>query len=116
MTDEQKAKVKQAHDVCVKETSVSTELIIKGRNGDFVDDDKLKNFIFCFFKKIGFQNEAGEFQLNVIRAKLSSDYKPEEVNKLIETCSGVKGKNPADKAFEAYKCYYKTASKHVSFI
>lgn len=116
LTEEQHKKVELAHDSCVKESNVPLELVEKGRKGDFTDDDKLREFVFCFFKKIGFQNSVGDLQLDVIRTKLSTDLNQEQLEDVITKCKNVEGKNPADKAYEVYKCYWNKTPNHISFI
>ena len=92
------------------------ELVEKGRKGDFTDDDKLREFVFCFYKKVGFQNSAGDLQLDVIRTKLRDDLTQEQLENVIAKCKDVKGKNPADKAYEVYKCYWNATPNHVTFV
>lgn len=63
--------------------------------------------------KAGLINEAGELQIDTIKAKITPDIGAEEVEKVIQACKDRKGKNPEHTAAIFYKCYYETSSKHV---
>lgn len=59
------------------------DLINKARKGDMLDDPALKDYLFCMSKKIGFQNDDGDFQPDVIRDKLSDDLGDSDLDMLI---------------------------------
>ncbi|XP_072392680.1 B1 protein-like [Diabrotica undecimpunctata] len=63
------------HKECLPKSGVNPELFQKARQGDFVDDEKLKEHIFCISKLFGFQNEAGDIQKDVLQAKLDTAFK-----------------------------------------
>ncbi|XP_063904896.1 B1 protein-like [Zophobas morio] len=114
LTDEQKEKIKTYHKDCAAASGVDQDLVARGRKGDFVDDPKLKEHLFCVSKKAGFQNDAGDVQTEVLKAKLNAELKDQEVtNKLVEKCA-VKKATPQDTAFESFKCYYENTPHHIS--
>nr|UWL63301.1 odorant binding protein 11 [Pagiophloeus tsushimanus] len=114
LTDEQKQKIQAYGKECVGETSVDTELIKKARAGTFTDDAKLKAFVLCMSKKLGFQNNNGEIQTEVVRQKLGGALNDADAaNKLVEKCLVVKGSNE-DTAFESFKCYYESTPTHLT--
>jgi hypothetical protein len=114
LTDEQKEKIKAYHKECSAQSGVDQELISKARKGDFTDDPKLKEHLFCFSKKAGFQNDAGDIQKDVLKTKLNAELKDEAAtDKLIEKCA-VKKATPQETAFDTIKCYYENSPTHVS--
>ncbi|KAJ8970112.1 hypothetical protein NQ317_019658 [Molorchus minor] len=106
LNDEQKAKIIEFDKECRKETNLDDDVAQKAKNGEYVDDPKLKKQFFCFNKKAGFQNESGDFQVDFIKSKLNDITKDEQItNNLINKCL-VKKSTPEDTAFEAIKCFH----------
>lgn len=114
MTDEQKAKLMEHSKECVSSTGVNEELIVKAKKGEFSDDPKLQDYVFCMLKKIGVVNDQGEPQLDVIKQKMHDDINPEETAKVIEACKEKKGGSPAETAYMVFQCYYKSSPNHLS--
>lgn len=114
LTDEQKAKLVEHYKQCTESTGVDKELVNKARQGEFVDDPKLKEFFNCMFMKIGFLNEAGEIQVDVMKEKMPSDVNKDEAEKVFAACKDKKGNSPTDTAFELYKCYWESTSNHIT--
>nr|QOL70669.1 odorant-binding protein [Callosobruchus chinensis] len=69
LTEEQKEKLKKHHQECLAETKVDEELVKKARQGDFTEDQKLKDHMFCVVKKIGFLDDAGEIKMDVLKVR-----------------------------------------------
>lgn len=113
LTDEQKERIKGFSKECREATGVSEDLVMKARKGEFVDDPKLKNHLFCFAKKVGFMNEAGEVQKDVIKAKITPDVGNEEAVKVTEKCGSIKRDNPEQTTFDVLKCYFESTTKHI---
>lgn len=109
LTPEQKQKILTLHAECLKETGLDEAVALKAKQGEYVDDPKLKQQIFCFNKKAGFQNEAGDLQNDHIKAKLmeliNDDKKADE---LIQKCN-VKKETPEETAFAVVKCFHNFA-------
>lgn len=115
LSKEQKAKVQQYGVECMKKTGVSMELVAQAKKGQFADDEKLKNFILCFFQKTGVLTSDGKLNEEVALAKLPQEVDKVAVKKVLDECKMKNGKNVADTAFEIFKCYYKATPAHVSF-
>ncbi|XP_022913072.1 B2 protein-like [Onthophagus taurus] len=114
LTEEQKNKVKGYFKDCLAATGANAEAIQKSRQGEFVDDPKVAEFVFCFFKKVGFMNESGDLQETVIKAKISGDLTAEEIKTVIGKCNGQTGKDNNEKAYNIYKCYWNSTPNHIS--
>ncbi|XP_044745333.1 uncharacterized protein LOC123307181 [Coccinella septempunctata] len=113
LTDEQKEKLKNYSTACSESTGVDKEAITNARKGLFTDNEKYKDYLFCMSKKIGYQNEAGEIQKDVLREKALTALKDEKlVDNLIEKCAVAKD-TPQNTAFETIKCYYENNPKHI---
>lgn len=91
------------------------ELVAQAKKGQFADDEKLKNFILCFFQKTGVLTSDGKLNEEVALAKLPQEVDKVAVKKVLDECKVKNGKNVADTAFEIFKCYYKATPAHVSF-
>ncbi|XP_028141918.1 uncharacterized protein LOC114335825 [Diabrotica virgifera virgifera] len=116
ITPEQAEKIKSFHKECLPESGVNPELVQKARQGDFANDDKLKAHIFCVSKKIGFQNDAGEIQVEVLKAKVGAALEdPALAAQLIGTCAKQQANGP-ETAFETIKCYHEKTPIHLSII
>lgn len=99
---------------CSQSTGVDNELVNKARQGEFVDDPKLKEFFNCMFLRIGFINEAGEVQLDVFKAKMPTDVDKNEAEKVFAVCKDKKGNAPGETAYELFKCYWETTPNHIT--
>lgn len=107
LTEEQKAKLKEHYSICMAESGVEKELVMKAKTGDYSGvNDQLKNFTFCTFKRIGIISEDGAIHREVAIAKVEEE-KREIVGKAVDTCSGQTGTTLADKAWNFYVCYRK---------
>ncbi|KAF7272390.1 hypothetical protein GWI33_014817 [Rhynchophorus ferrugineus] len=114
LTDEQKQKIIAYGKECVTQTGVDKELVHKARQGSFTDDSKLKSFTFCISKKIGFQNDNGDAQADVIKQKLAAAINDADAaDKLIAKCLEKKD-TPEETAYETFKCYYENTPVHLS--
>lgn len=103
MTKEEK---EAFHKECVAESGVSEDTVKKAMtDGEFVDEPKFKAHLLCFGKKVGFQNDAGELQKDVIKAKLSTVVSDEAVVEKMIECA-VQKSTPEDTAFETAKCMH----------
>ncbi|XP_019866436.1 B2 protein [Aethina tumida] len=106
LSDEQRAKLKTYHEECSKESQVDQSLVEKAKAGEFTDDDGLKNHIFCVSKKLGFQNDAGEIQVGVVKEKLATVIDdPSKIDEIVKKCA-VQKDTPQNTAFSTIECYY----------
>lgn len=116
LTPEQIAKITATKEACVKETSVSEQLLQDAKNGKFADDSKLKAFSVCVAKKIGFVKASGEIDHAVLKAKSEAVLGDKALaNKLDADCAVTKG-TVEDTVFETVKCYYDKSGKHLTLI
>lgn len=115
LTDEQKAKVQAISTLCREQSGVNEELILKARRGEYTDDEKLKEHLFCFSKKLGFQNEAGVVQPAVINAKLSGYIPADVLKRATDKCEGLTADTPQQTAFDVLKCFSVESGARISF-
>ncbi|XP_066262308.1 B2 protein-like [Euwallacea similis] len=59
LTEEDKDKLKQTHDSCIKESGVDAATVEKAVNGEFTDDPKLKAQILCVYTVLGVIDNSG---------------------------------------------------------
>ncbi|KAJ8932132.1 hypothetical protein NQ314_014913 [Rhamnusium bicolor] len=109
MTKEEEDKVMSYHKECLEESKVDEALALQAKNGKYVDDAKLKKHLFCVNKKIGFQNEAGDLQIDFIKSKINAIIKDDGLtNEVVNKCN-IKKDTPEDTAFETLKCFHQFA-------
>ncbi|XP_018565038.1 B2 protein-like [Anoplophora glabripennis] len=116
LTEEQIQKLKGYHKDCAAETGVDTELVTKARKGEFSEDPKFKDHLFCVAKKIGFMTADGEIHRDVLKEKLGSAINDDAAaQKLIDECA-VKKDTPQATAFDTIQCYYVKTPTHISIV
>ncbi|KAL1513932.1 hypothetical protein ABEB36_003270 [Hypothenemus hampei] len=110
LSDKQKELLTQHYQQCIEVSKVDPTVLQKARTGDFANDDKLKQHIWCIAKKSGFQNDAGVLQRSVIKTKLKEALKGDEVKtqELVNACA-VANADPKIQAYNAFKCIYQKA-------
>lgn len=112
LSDEDKVKLQGLYKVCVDETKVEEGLIKKMRAGEFPEDEPLKKYVYCMFKKIGFLDEKDEIVVEKVKAKSANTA---ESDKVIENCKDTKADNPAGLAYNLYKCYHQSVEEVIQF-
>lgn len=98
-----------AHQECATESGIEEDVIKKTFAGDLVEDEKLKKHVLCVNRKLGFFNDDGEIQVEVIRKTIGEDI--DNVDELVEKCTVDKG-SPEDTAFSFAKCAAEFAPIH----
>ncbi|XP_013149434.1 PREDICTED: B1 protein-like [Papilio polytes] len=98
---------------CMKESGVKSEVLAEAKKGVFEDDEALKKFTLCFFKKSGIISDEGKLNVSEALAKLPTGVDKVASEKLLEECKKKTGKDHADTAFEIYKCYYHGTKQHI---
>lgn len=96
------------------QTKAEVEKIEAAKKGNFADDTKLKDYLFCFAKRIGFINDAGVIQHSVLKTKLGGVLEDQTMaDKLDAECTGKKG-TPQETVFNMAKCFYERNPSHVN--
>lgn len=116
MTDEQKNKLDEYSNECLKESNVEETVLKKAEKGVYSDDPKLKIHAYCVSKKINLQNGRGELQRQHIKEKLMKQMKDEnEIETILQMCL-IQKENAEDTAFESIKCLHKNLPENVSLV
>lgn len=106
-------KLKQGRSDCEKETGVNPQLIDDAKKGKFADDAKLKDFLVCLSKKIGFVNDKGELQHAVLIEKSTGVLGDKaQAEKLNSECA-VQKSSLQDTVFDSMKCYHEKSGKPI---
>ncbi|KAG5887560.1 hypothetical protein JTB14_002266 [Gonioctena quinquepunctata] len=115
-TPEQVEKIKSHHAECSKQINIDPQLMIKARQGEFSDEQILKDYLFCVSKKSGFFNDKGELQKDVLLAKTSiAAGNEDDAKKLVDACA-VQQKDGPDTTFHVVKCFYEKSPQHISVL
>ncbi|CAH0551620.1 unnamed protein product [Brassicogethes aeneus] len=106
INEEDMAKLLKLSEECKKETGIDETISKKARMGEFVEDAKLKEQIFCVNKKSKIQDESGKFLIENIKSYINKyTNSMDKTNEIVEKC--FKEKDTAQQsAFEAAKCMH----------
>lgn len=78
------------------------------REGDLtLTDDKSKCFMKCVFGKVGFIDDAGTVNKEVLVEKLSKGNTQAKAEMFAEKCNMFEGANGCEKAHGLFECYWK---------
>lgn len=105
MEGDEKEKLIAVTKSCVQSSGVNEELVLKGRKGEFVEDPKLDDYYFCVFKALNFINDAGELNMDALKARIPSNADQAKAAELLLKCKESKGDTPQKTAYLAHKCY-----------
>ncbi|XP_017783044.1 PREDICTED: B1 protein-like [Nicrophorus vespilloides] len=114
LTDEQLAKLKAYKADCIASSGVTPDLVEKSKKGEFADDPKLKEFLFCIGKKIGFLNDAGDFQVDVMTAKITANHGKDAADDVVSVCTAKKESSGPETSFALAKCLYEKSKQHIT--
>ncbi|RZB41668.1 PBP GOBP domain containing protein [Asbolus verrucosus] len=90
-------------ETCATEAGVEQEKVKGFEKGEFYEDSKLKDYVFCLSKKIGFQNDAGDFRNDFLH--LISSIGGQKGKAFLSKCA-VKKDTPRETAYQFFKCFY----------
>lgn len=85
----------------------------EAKKGQFSEDESLKKFTLCFFKKAGIVDNEGKLNVATALAKLPAGVDKADAEKLLESCKNKTGKDAAERAFEIFKCYRQGTKSHI---
>ncbi|XP_975686.2 B1 protein [Tribolium castaneum] len=94
---------------CLEQSKVSSESIKNLQIGNFDDDERLKEYLFCVSKNAGYQDPAGHLQHEMIRLRFKGGrYSDDTINEVLQQCGHQKD-TPQETAFQFMKCAYQNA-------
>lgn len=96
--------IAQHREVCSKETNVDPKLVEKARNGDFSDNPDFKKHVYCVAQKMGFVDNSGKIQFDVVKTKTTVIY-GDRAHDMVAECLS-KSEIPIEVAVETFKCFY----------
>ncbi|XP_041975754.1 general odorant-binding protein 56d-like [Aricia agestis] len=111
----QKERVAKFTIECMKETGVKKEVLAEAKKGNLSDDEGLKKFFLCFFKKADIISPNGQLNMDVALAKLPPGIDKASAAKILNQCKSKSGKDQAETAFNILKCYYSGTKQHIIF-
>ncbi|XP_017783046.1 PREDICTED: general odorant-binding protein 99a-like [Nicrophorus vespilloides] len=113
LSEEQLEKLKGYKMECVTSTEVDVDLVKKAKMGEFTEDDKLKEFLFCVAKKVGLLNEDGDYQVEGIKEKIVAKYGQEAADDVVDVCTQKKESSGPETSFALAKCLHEKSKKHI---
>ncbi|XP_023022169.2 uncharacterized protein [Leptinotarsa decemlineata] len=112
LSHEKKEKLFSYHQGCVSKSGVDRKIITQMKQGMRSEDPKFKEYLLCLSQKFGFQNEAGEFQREVMREKLTQYARnASTVDAVMEKCV-VQKDSPVESAYHYSMCHYDICRDH----
>ncbi|XP_017783047.1 PREDICTED: general odorant-binding protein 56d-like [Nicrophorus vespilloides] len=113
LTEEQMEKLKTYKMECITSSGVDVEVVEKSKKGEFAEDPKLKEFLFCVAKKVGFLNEDGDYQVDVMKAKITAKHGQEAADNVVVACTEKKEASGAETSYALAKCFYEKSKEHI---
>nr|USF20779.1 odorant-binding protein [Lasioderma serricorne] len=110
LTPQQRETIRTFRQDCLNETKVDPNLVYGADRGEFPEDEKLKCFAKCFYRKVGFIDDAAELKLDYIKSKIPEGVDRKKALDVIEKCKDTKGTDACDKAFKLHKCYFENTA------
>ncbi|XP_020284628.1 general odorant-binding protein 56d-like [Pseudomyrmex gracilis] len=104
ITDEQKAKLARAKEICIAETGADAAAIQSVIRGEPVESEKLACFSQCLLKKIHVLNEDDTLNVDFLRAHAPKNVPQEEIEDVIAKCRDVSGTG-CEKGGNIMKCF-----------
>lgn len=101
--------------MCIKQAGVETNKIEAAKKGQFADDPKLKDYLVCIAKSIGFVDDAGALQHLVIKSKIGSVLENQDVAAKVDAECAVEKGILQETVFELAKCLYEKKPKYLEF-
>nr|QFO46774.1 odorant binding protein [Cylas formicarius] len=108
LSDEQKATIRANIRECSEETNAIKDVVQQARQGNFADNQSLKEYLLCIAKKNQAQDANGKLNVATIREKLGTVLGAKDADEIAEKCAKERA-TPSDTAFEAFKCFYDNA-------
>ncbi|XP_063905979.1 B1 protein-like [Zophobas morio] len=88
---------------CKEKSGITDEILVNASKGNY-DNPKLETFLLCSHKALGFQNEAGQIQIDAVERVLKKSAFPvTQVQKVVQQCNSNKA-TPGETAIEFSKC------------
>nr|ANG08501.1 odorant-binding protein 11 [Trichogramma dendrolimi] len=107
LKDEQKAKLREFKEGCIKESGVDAAVvdgIVKG--GPITRGDKIDCFSACMLKKIGIMKPDGTIDVEAARGKVkTTNADPDKANKVIDACKDLVGKDACETGGNVFSCF-----------
>lgn len=104
---ETREKLEKFIDECKTETGIPEEMLTKARNGEKIDDPKIRQHALCLMKKTKMMNADGELQSDYIKERIKyavSDEK--EADRIMTECC-IKKDTPLETAYATVCCFFK---------
>ncbi|XP_017783043.1 PREDICTED: general odorant-binding protein 69a-like [Nicrophorus vespilloides] len=114
LTKEELEKVKTYKTDCAKDSGVSAKVAEDTNKGVFPADPKLKEFLFCLSKKVGYLNDTGDFQLTTINDKVTANHGQETARDVVAPCTQKKGSSGQETSLALAKCFYEKSKQHIA--
>ncbi|XP_066142801.1 B2 protein-like [Euwallacea fornicatus] len=113
-TEEEKGKLKQIHDSCLKDSGVDIAVVEKAINGEFTEDPKFKAQALCVYTSLGAIDDSGTINEEKVFEILLKSFPNEMVIRTsVKHCIGKKD-TPQETVFQFSKCLRSLAPKDLN--
>nr|UYS88361.1 odorant binding protein 9 [Aromia bungii] len=104
-TEEQIKGLLVHHKPCLTIPTRDDEFGKRLANLDVIDDEQLKDYLFCVSKRIGFQNEAGDIRKEVLVEMIRNSKKnTPKAEEYVDICLANKNDSPTDTIYKVASC------------
>nr|QFO46766.1 odorant binding protein [Cylas formicarius] len=91
---------------CQKESKVPQMMLMNTLRGEFEEDDRLKNHLFCLGKRMNYIDGEGNFNETEIRKDMSTGLSNDRIEVAVKECL-VRKATPIQTAFDSIHCISK---------
>lgn len=97
---------------CIQETNIGSSIFSIVKNQEYSNDDVMKNFFLCAFKKNEVADDDGEILVEEILTYYPDTVDKDTIRTVIEDCKKDGGDKPNEKVFAFFKCYQNKTPVH----
>ncbi|KAG5885480.1 B2 protein, partial [Gonioctena quinquepunctata] len=99
-----------------KQITIDPQLVAKARQGDFSEEQVLKDYLLCVGKSGGLINDNGEIQKDyLLKNTLIAAGNVVDAEKLLDACA-VQQENGPETTLHVVECYYEKSPQHINIL
>lgn len=90
---------------CAIVSTIDNMILAGFSNGQFPEEENVKDYSLCVSRRLGYLNDADEFDLDVLRSNFGATFGRDKVEDFVQRCYNP-GPNSKHTAYNLIKCQY----------
>ncbi|XP_049881132.1 uncharacterized protein LOC126377429 [Pectinophora gossypiella] len=115
LAPEKAGKIIQDALQCVSETGADPAILIQIKDKKYSDDETVKNFFYCAFKKTGMATKKGVIKVDKLLDIYPDTVDKEAIKKVILECQQENGE-ANERVYKFFKCYQENTPVRLSLM